>query len=244
VLRQDYETREMTAPAGAAPVAPPPLPQLESLLEQHKPLLRGWFHAVACVGATAFTLLLYAHSQPRAVALAPLLYGLSMIELYAVSATFHLGTWRKGAHRVLRSLDHASIYITIACTFTALCAGVLRGIIGGALIGSIWLLALAGVLLVVRFPRVSRARRTLLYVALGWTAAPLLLAVWVTLPHLAALLLALGGLCYLVGALVYSRRSPDPLPRLLGYHEVFHLLVIAGNALCALVVLVWLVPHR
>jgi hemolysin III len=233
VLQQENETREIVAQIAWAPIEP---------LEGRKPLLRGWFHAVACGGALAFTILIYVRSQPRAVALAPLLYGLSMVELYAVSATFHLGTWRKAGHRVLRSLDHASIFVAIAGTFTPLCIGVLHGGSGVAILTVIWLLALAGIVLTLRFPRVPRTRRTALYIGIGWTAALLLPALWTTLPHVVVGLLALGGLCYSGGSLVYLRRAPDPLPRILGYHEIFHLLVIAGNALCAAVVWYWIIP--
>jgi len=212
--------------------------------EGRKPLLRGWFHAVACCGALAFTVLIYRRGQLGTIAYAPLLYGLSMIELYAVSATFHLGTWRKPRHRVLRSLDHASIFVAIASTFTPLCVGVLHGGSSTALLVVIWLLALAGIVLTVRFPRVSRTHRTALYIGIGWSAALLLPALWAVLPHAAVGLLALGGVCYSIGSLVYIRRAPDPLPRFLGYHEIFHLLVIAGNALCAVVVWCWSVPVK
>ncbi|MGH2515863.1 MAG: PAQR family membrane homeostasis protein TrhA [Ktedonobacterales bacterium] len=235
VLGQENDVRERATPLQWAPIEP---------LESRKPLLRGWFHAIACCGAVAFTILIPMRSQPRAFVFAPLLYGLSMIELYAVSATFHLGTWRKDRHRALRSLDHASIFVAIASTVTAVCAGISYGWGRTTLLVIVWVLALAGAVLAVRFPRVSRTHRTALYVGIGWIAALVLPALWTTLPHVAAGLLALGGLCYLAGSLVYLRRAPDPLPRVLGYHEIFHVLVIVGNALCAVVVWSWILPVK
>lgn len=236
MLWQENDVRDAAAQLQWAPIVP---------AEQHearKPLLRGWLHAAACGGAFTFTVLIIARSQPRTVPLAPLVYAVSMIELYAVSATFHLGTWRKPRHRVLRALDHASIFIAIASTFTPLCVAAAHGMGGIALLSGIWLLALAGVVITVRFPRVSRSQRTALYIGIGWCAAFLMPALWTALPHMAVSLLALGGLGYSAGSLVYLRRSPDPAPLVFGYHEVFHALVIVSNALCAIVVWYWIMP--
>ncbi len=81
-----------------------------------KPLLRGWSHGAAAAGAMLVTALLLARTG-FSLRLAPvLIFCASTIELYAVSATLHLGNWRKAAHGVLRTLDHASIYVAVAPT--------------------------------------------------------------------------------------------------------------------------------
>src|SRR5689334_1994421 len=91
-----------------------------------KPLLRGWFHAVAAVGAVIFTVIscwLTHMDMPRFISL--LIFGLSMIELFSVSALYHIGSWREPLRRKLRALDHANIFVLIAGTYTPLCFNVL-----------------------------------------------------------------------------------------------------------------------
>jgi hemolysin III len=207
-----------------------------------KPLLRGWSHGAAAAGAPLVTALLLARTgfSPR---LAPvLIFCVSTIELYAVSATLHLGNWRKAAHRVLRALDHASIYVAVASAYTPLCVSVLRGWERLAVLAVVWAFAVAGVGLTLFRPYLGRVSRTMLYVAMGWAGLAVLPSVWQLLPAAATGMLMAGGLCYSVGALVYLRRQPDPAPLVFGYHEVFHLLVIAGNAAVAFVVLTWAMP--
>src|SRR5262249_39822683 len=141
-------------------------------------------------------------------------------------------------------LDHASIYLAIASTVTPFCSAFLHGWPRVVLLCIVWSLALGGIALTVSQPRLSRALRTALYSALGVGSMLLLLPrLWQVLPSGALSLLALGAALYLVGAVVYVRRQPDPLPRIFGYHEVFHLLVIVGNAASALVIWVWVAPH-
>ena len=106
----------MTQQSGGAAVAPA-LP---------RPLLRGRIHAAAAVGAVLVTVALCWRSRndlPRLVSM--LIFGLSMIELYTVSAVYHMGHWRPQVQRVLRSVDHANIFVLIAGTYTPLCFNVL-----------------------------------------------------------------------------------------------------------------------
>src|SRR5438067_13636855 len=122
-----------------------------------KPLLRGWFHAGAAVGALALTGALAWASRadlPRLVSL--VIFGLSMVELYTVSAIYHIGRWSGTRYRVLRSLDHANIFVLIAGTYTPLCFNVLAGWPRVALLAAIWGLALAGIGLSVFTTRIPR----------------------------------------------------------------------------------------
>src|SRR4026207_1164722 len=91
-----------------------------------KPLLRGWFPAVAAVGAVLVTIALTWLSRddpPRLYSM--LVFGLSMVELYTVSAIYHIGSWTEKPRRVLRSLDHSNISLLIAGTYTPLCFNLL-----------------------------------------------------------------------------------------------------------------------
>ena len=81
-----------------------------------------------------------------------------------------------------------------------------------------------------------------LSIALGWIALPALPAVLDKLGWVATALIGLGGVLYTVGAVIYARRRPDPLPDVFGYHEVFHALTIAGAAAHYAVIAFWVLP--
>ncbi|HEY7356928.1 MAG TPA: hemolysin III family protein [Ktedonobacterales bacterium] len=177
-----------------------------------KPLLRGWSHALAAVGAVCLTIALCWQSRrdpPRLLSM--LIYGLSLCELYLISALYHLGSWATPIRRRLRALDHANIFLFIAGTYTPLCFNILSG-----------------------WPRVVG---TSLYIGMGWVAVFALPAFLALLPWQATGLLVLGGLLYTIGGIIYARRWPDPFPRVFGYHEVFHLFTIAAGL--AFTVVIW-----
>jgi hemolysin III len=221
------------------------MPPQEQQLAPGKPLLRGWLHATAALAACLYTLAILNRSAGHGAPTLPLLlFGLSMMELYAVSAFLHIGTWSKPQHRFWRALDHVSIYGAIAGTYTPFCAAFVSGWLRVWLLCLTWLLAFCGGCLTLLRPRLPRTLRTALYGAMGVGSMLLLLpALWQSVPAAAMSLLVLSGVLYLVGAIVYVRRWPDPLPLVFGYHELFHLLVIVGNAASALVVWVWVAPR-
>ena len=203
-----------------------------------KPLLRGWSHAGAAVAALATTVALYAlcgDDRPRALSM--LVFGGSMIVLYAVSATYHIGRWEPRSERILRAIDHANIYVLIAGTFTPLCVNVLDGSFRTTMLTVMWSIAGAGVVLSVFTDRLPRWLTASLYVGMGWIGVVLMPAFAAHLPWPALGLLLTGGLLYTVGAVIYALQRPDPYPQVFGYHEVFHLFVIGGSA--AFVVTVW-----
>lgn len=208
-----------------------------------KPLLRGWSHALAAGGAVAMTLALVMSCGEDAVRAASMLvYGLSMTALFVISGCYHLGRWRTPWRERLRALDHATIYVLIAGTYTPIAVNVLDSWERVVVLGMIWALATVGAVLCVGTLRLPRWATAGLYAAMGWAAlipAPSLLR---ALPLAASLTLVAGGLMYTAGALVYAFRHPDPLPRVFGFHEVFHALVIAGAVAFAVTVWVWVVP--
>jgi hemolysin III len=208
-----------------------------------RPLLRGWSHAVAAVGALAFTIVLAARCLDDGPRLATmLLYGLSSVGLFACSAVYHVVIWPPGPRRILRALDHGNIFILIAATTTAIGANVLVGWERVALLGSVWVLTLAGVAANLFQIRLSRAVRVGLYLLTGVSGLVALPGLFTVLPVFALIGSALGGLLYAVGAVIYALRRPDPYPQVFGYHEIFHLLVIAGSAAFASVIWIWVVP--
>ena len=113
--------------------------------ELRRPLLRGWSHAVAAVGALAFTALLVARCLGDAPRLSTmLLYGLSSVGMFACSAVYHMITWGPEHRKLLRALDHGNIYVVIAATSTAIGANVLVGWERVVLLASVWLVATVG----------------------------------------------------------------------------------------------------
>ena len=207
-----------------------------------KPFLRGWFHAVAAIGAVLLTIALCWRSradQPRFISL--LIYGLSMIELYTVSALYHIGSWREPVRSKLRALDHANIFILIAGTYTPLCFNLLSGWLRPTILIIIWSLAVVGIGLATFTLHTPRWVTVSLYICMGWVvilALPVFLAV---VPWMAVGLLLLGGILYTIGAVIYALKWPDPFPSVLGFHEVFHLFVIAGSVVFAVVIWYWAV---
>ncbi len=216
--------------------------QLTVLAEEIKPLLRGWFHAVASVGALLVTIALLVKTYGNTASfIGALVFGLSMMVLYTVSSIYHIGTWQGRRERVLRAFDHANIFLLIAGTYTPICVNVLTGHLRITMLVLIWGLAALGIGSVVFTMRLPRAVMTGLYMGMGWVALIALPELLRQLPLPATLLLAAGGLLYTIGAVVYALRWPNPLPRIFGFHEIFHLFVIAGSSAFVTAIWVWVV---
>jgi hemolysin III len=208
-----------------------------------KPLLRGWSHAVATLASIALTIELCWLSRediPRLLSM--LIFGLSMIELYTVSALYHIINWSIAKRRVWRAIDHANIFVLIAGTYTPLCFNILTGWVRETILIVIWLLALTGISLSIFKLKFSRRIITALYISVGWVAVLALPAFLAVLPWIAVATLISGGVLYTIGAVIYARKKPDPFPKVWGYHEIFHLFVIAGSVAFAACVWIWALP--
>lgn len=205
--------------------------------------MRGWSHALATLGAAIFTVALCLRAQddlPRLISM--LVFGLSMVELFAVSATYHIGTWSPGVRRKLRALDHSNIFVLIAGTYTPLCFNVVEGWLRVTILVAVWLLAAIGAALSIFAIRLPRWVGTAIYIGMGWASVAALPALWAALPIEAIMLLFLGGVAYTVGGIIYALKKPNPFPRIFGFHEIFHLLVILGAALHATTIWIWVIP--
>jgi hemolysin III len=199
-------------------------------LDAVKPLLRGWSHAGAAVGAVVLTVALLwqvAGDVPRMVSL--LIFGVCMTLLYVVSAVYHIGPWEGRKATLLRALDHANIYLLIAGTYTPICVIVLSGWLRTFVLLLIWTLAVAGVSSAALSLRLPRWATVALYLGMGWVSVIAAPALVKALPLSILLTLLAGGILYTLGAVIYALRWPNPLPRIFGFHEIFHLFVIAGS---------------
>jgi hemolysin III len=210
-----------------------------------KPLLRGWSHGVAAVIAVAglVSLILITRHDPAKLA-SMVVYGIGLVLLFGVSATYHIFNWPPRAKDWLRRADHATIFVFIAASYTPLVFNILGGWWRIGVLVAIWIMAVAGVVgaaPVLRIPRVALAS---LYLAMGWLAVVALVPLTAALGWVAALLMALGDLQYSLGAAAYAFRRPRLWPRVFGYHEVFHLAVISASVTFYVVVVYYAVPYH
>jgi hemolysin III len=195
-----------------------------------KPRLRGVSHQYAffvSLGSGALLVLLAATARATAAAA---VYAASVSALFGVSALYHRVTWTIPARRRMRRLDHAMIFLLIAGTYTPVGLLVLAGRLATVVLAVVWGGALAGIVLELVWTRAPRWLGGAVYLTLGWVAVVAMPQLFARLGLAGGLLLVAGGLSYSVGVAVYALRRPDPVPAVFGYHEVFHLLVIAGVA--------------
>jgi len=157
-------------------------------------------------------------------------FGLSLIALYAASALYHLLPLSPSGVARLRTLDHMAIFVLIAGTYTPFCLLALDGVWRWGLLALIWGLALCGVLLKLLWMDASRWLSVVLYLGMGWVAVIAGPALFRAVPPDGITWMLAGGLVYSAGALVYGLKRPNPVPGTFGFHEVWHLFVIAGSA--------------
>jgi hemolysin III len=160
-----------------------------------------------------------------------MIYGASLLALYAASSAYHLVVAGERTTRMLRALDHLAIFFLIAGTCTPLFCRAFDGGARTAMLAGIWGAAAAGIAMRLLWRRAPRALYTALYVAMGWMVVLRWQVVQHALPTTALVLVVAGGLVYTLGAVVYALRRPDPFPSLFGFHEIWHLFVLGGSAL-------------
>jgi hemolysin III len=145
----------------------------------------------------------------------------------------------------LRRADHATIFVFIAATYTPLVFNVLSGWWRIGVLIAVWVSAAAGVAGAAPFLRIPRQALAALYLAMGWVAVIAIVPLTAALGWLAAVLMALGGVQYSLGAAAYAFKKPRLWPRVFGYHELFHLAVISASVTFYVVVVHYAVPfHR
>jgi hemolysin III len=186
------------------------------------------FHQYAFfVSLASGTLLVLLAATTRA-SVAAAIYAASVAALFGVSALYHRVTWNGPARRRMRRLDHSMIFLLIAGTYTPLGLLVLQGTLATVVLAVVWGGALAGIVLELAWTSAPRWFGGTVYLVLGWVAVVAMPQLFARLGVTGGLLIVAGGLIYSAGAVVYGLRRPDPAPAVFGYHEVFHLLVIAG----------------
>lgn len=156
-------------------------------------------------------------------------FGISLILLYSASSLYHLLPLSARGNQMLRRVDHMMIYVLIAGTYTPFCLIPLRGAWGWTLLGIVWGLAIAGIILKAVWLHAPRWLSTGFYLGMGWLVVIAIFPLVRTLPPGALTWMAAGGLFYTVGAVIYALKWPTIIPRLLGFHEIWHLFVMGGS---------------
>lgn len=156
-------------------------------------------------------------------------FGICLILLYLASGLYHaLRVSAEGLLR-LRRMDHMSIYLLIAGTYTPFCLGPLRGPWGWSMFGAIWGLALVGIAVKAFWMSAPRWLSVVFYVLMGWLVMIAFYPLLQVTPLTSVVLLVVGGVTYTVGAVIYALKWPNLLPGRFGFHEIWHLFVMGGS---------------
>ena len=198
--------------------------------ELPKPLLRGWMHLVCFFLAIPAGVIVIALAQSSRGRVGALVYAVGLIALFGVSGTYHRLGWSDNARRLMQKLDHGTIFVMIAASYTPVCLMVLQGWVRWTMLAIAWTGAAVGFVLAFTGGRASRIVRSTLYICLGWVSVAAIPQMWQHMSPAELVLIGVGGVLFTVGSVFLLTRWPDPFPRVFGYHEVWHVMVVAAVA--------------
>jgi hemolysin III len=201
------------------------------------PRLRGVSHEVAALVFPIMGVAAVLVAGSLATKAAVGVYTVGVTSMYATSASYHRVDWAPAAKSRMRRLDHSMILVAIASTYTPVAVVGLSVTTARALLGAVWGLAVAGVLVCNLWLNAPGWVMGAFYMGVGWAAVAVLPSLLAGLGVVVFSLLLAGGLVYSMGALALNRRWPDPAPAVFGYHEVFHALVLLAGLVFYLVVI-------
>jgi hemolysin III len=193
------------------------------------PRLRGIFHEWAFFAALVAGLCLVAVADGLRERFASWIYAMALAAMFGASALYHRVDWRTPARRAwARRCDHAAIFVFIAGTYTPFALLALDGALPLVTLLAIWSGAALGLALNLAWIDGPRWLTAVAYLSVGWVGAIAAPELFANVGLAAAVLVVVGGGLYSIGAAVYAFRWPDPFPSTFGFHEVFHLLVVAA----------------
>jgi hemolysin III len=210
--------------------------------QQFVPRLRGVSHAVASVVSVAAAIVVVALAPSGRTTVALGVYGVGLVALFGGSAIYHRWPGPARFKPLLQRIDHSTIYVFIAASYTPIAVLMLHGALVWMILVVAWAGAAAGVAFTLGWIEAPRAVVAASYLALGWLAVIALPQLLHVLGLVPVVLLGAGGLLYSAGAIVYATQRPDPWPRTFGFHEVFHALVIAAAAAQYAAIIGWVLP--
>ena len=195
------------------------------------PVFRGVSHRAMFIVALTLAPVMIVAAPGVGPRLVIAFYTLSIAALFGVSALYHRVPWSPRVRRAMQRLDHAVIFLAIGGTYTPVALFALSPWAAKLVLSLVWGGAAVGVFMRVRFTDARKAVVALPYLVVGWCLMAVVADAWHHLGVVGFLLLLVGGLAYTAGALVFAFQRPDPWPATFGFHEVFHVLTVAGAAL-------------
>lgn len=202
------------------------------MLEKFREPASGFSHLIgALFSIIALILLLHGaitHRSPLEI-VAYSVFGASMIFLYSASTIYHLVRTSERVLVKLRKLDHAMIFVLIAGSYTPICLIPLRGKLGYILLATLWITAISGIVFKMFFINSPRWFYTMVYIVMGWAAVFVIIPLYNAVGLAAIIWLVTGGLFYTIGGIIYALKKPNFIPNWLGFHELFHILIIMGT---------------
>ena len=198
---------------------------------ENPPVFRGVSHRAMFIVALTLAPIMIVAAPGVGPRLVIAFYTLSIAALFGVSALYHRVPWSPRVRRAMQRLDHAVIFLAIGGTYTPVALFALSPWAAKLVLTLVWGGAAVGVFMRVRFTDARKAVVALPYLVVGWCLMAVVADAWHHLGVAGFLLLLVGGLAYTAGALVFAFQRPDPWPATFGFHEVFHVLTVAGAAL-------------
>jgi hemolysin III len=192
--------------------------------------VRGMLNAAAAAASLVGTILLLSRGAGSFSRQLPLLiFGISLLGLYTVSALYHSVPWREVWKGRMQRLDHSMIYVVVAGTYTPIAGLMLSGWRRSGILAVVWGIAAVGIAQKILLPQLGGWLSIVLQMVQGWLGPLVAHPLAQTMPVQALLLIALGGLLYTVGLILFVTQRPRLWPRVFSYHEVFHLFVVAAS---------------
>ena len=202
------------------------------MVESFRDPISGLTHFIGIILSVIGTILLLTRSaEPLTIyhTISFLIFGISMTLLYTISTLYH---WLSLSERNLitfRKLDHIMIFVFIAGSYTPVCLITLRESWGPVILIIVWTLTFGGFYLKLFWIHAPRFLYTSIYLLMGWMIITAILPLSELMPSLGLFWLVMGGIFYSTGAVIYAVKKPDPLPDVFGFHEIFHLFIMAGS---------------
>jgi hemolysin III len=206
------------------------------------PRLRGVLHEMAFPVSLLGGAWAILHAPAGTARTSTAVYAATLSGCLGVSALYHRGHWSLGVRAWLRRLDHATIFMLIAGTFTPIAVIALSGWLTTATLVVVWGGAVAGSLLTTLWNNAPVVIEVGPYLAVGGFGVVLMPRLLANLGPVGVGLLALGGAVYVAGAVIYAFQRPNPWPRTFGFHEIFHTLVLAAALLQWIAITHWVLP--
>ena len=213
---------------------------LKKLREPVNGLTHFFAAIVAAIGLIALIIIGW-KSVVKEISLS--IYGISLILLFAASATYHMVKAKPDILEKLRKLDHSAIYVLIAGTYTPFCVLMFQGFWKWGLLALIWSLAVIGVAAEVILIKAPRWLRVGVYVMMGWIVIAAIGEMLKVMPVGALVWLLAGGVTYTLGAIIYATKKLDLFPGKFGFHELWHIFVILAALAHFIAIAVYVAPH-